>query len=46
MAHGGKLIVKVPLSWKKTFGQGIVIPHKMKIVEKVKEKFYVIDVIN
>ena len=27
---GGKLIAKVPLSWKKSFGQGVVVPHKMK----------------
>ena len=27
---GGKLIAKVPLSWKKSFGQGVVIPHKMR----------------
>ena len=30
MANGGKLIAKVPLSWKKSFGQGVVIPHKMR----------------
>ena len=30
MANGDKLIAKVPLSWKKSFNQGIVIPHKMK----------------
>ena len=30
MADGGKLIAKVPLSWKKSFSQGVVIPHKMK----------------
>ena len=30
MANGGKLIAKVPLSWKKSFSQGVVIPHKMK----------------
>ena len=29
MADGGKLIAKVPLSWKKSFRQGVVIPHKM-----------------
>ena len=28
MAGGGKLIAKVPLSWKKSFGQSVVIPHK------------------
>ena len=30
MAEGGKLVAKVPLSWKKTFSQGVVIPHKMR----------------
>ena len=30
MADGDKLIAKVPLSWKKSFSQGVVIPHKMK----------------
>ena len=30
MADGGKLIAKVPLSWKKKFSQGVVISHKMK----------------
>ena len=30
MADGDKLVVKVPLSWKKSFSQGVVIPHKMR----------------
>ena len=30
MADGGKLTAKVPLSWKKSFSQGVVIPHKMR----------------
>ena len=30
MANGDNLIAKVPLSWKKSFSQGVVIPHKMK----------------
>ena len=30
MVDGGNLIAKVPLSWKKSFSQGVVIPHKMK----------------
>ena len=30
MADGGKLLAKVPLSWKKPFSQGVVIPNKMK----------------
>ena len=30
MADGGKFIAQVPLSWKKSFSQGVVSPHKMK----------------
>ena len=30
MADGGILVAKVPVSWKKSFSQGVVIPHKMK----------------
>ena len=30
MFNGDKLIAKVPLSWRKSFSQGVVIPHKMK----------------
>ena len=30
MADGDKLFAKVPLSWKKSFSQGVVIPHKMR----------------
>ena len=30
MADCGKIIAKVPLSWKKSFSQGVVIPHKMR----------------
>ena len=30
MADGGKLVAKVPLIWKKSFIQGVVLPHKMK----------------
>ena len=30
MADGGKLIAKVHLSWKKSFSQGVIIPHKMR----------------
>ena len=30
MADGDNLIAKVPLSWKKSFSQGVVVPHKMK----------------
>ena len=34
MAGGGKLADKGPLSWKKSFSQGIVIPHKMRSCNK------------
>ena len=30
MVVGGDLVAKVPLSWTKSFSQGVVIPHKMK----------------
>ena len=30
MAEGDKLVAKIPLSWKKSFSQGDVIPHKMR----------------
>ena len=30
MYNGEKLKAKVPLSWKKSFSQGVVIPHKMR----------------
>ena len=28
MADSGKVMAKVPLSWKKSFGMGVVIPHE------------------
>ena len=30
MFDGDKLVAKIPLSWKKSFSQGVVIPHKMR----------------
>ena len=30
MTNDGKLLAEVPLSWKKSFSQGVVIPHKMR----------------
>ena len=30
MSNGDKLKSKVPLSWKKSFSQGVVNAHKMK----------------
>ena len=29
MARGDKLMAKIPLSWKKCFSHGVVIPHKL-----------------
>ena len=37
IADGGKLVAKVPLSWKKSFSHGVVIPHKMKNCSDCKE---------
>ena len=34
MGDGDKLIAKIPLSWKKSFTQGVVIPHKMRNCNK------------
>ena len=34
MFGGDKLVAKVPLSWKKSFSQGVVIPHKMRNCNK------------
>ena len=30
LAERKNLIAKVPLSWKKSFSQGVVFPHKMR----------------
>ena len=30
MLDGDKLTAKVPLSWKKGFSHGVIIPHKMR----------------
>ena len=46
MAGGGKLTAKVPLSWKKSVSQGVVIPHKIKIVVIALKIFYEKSVIN
>ena len=37
MADGGNLIAKVPLSWKKSFRMGVVIPQKMRNYVDCKE---------
>ena len=30
MVDGDNLIAKLPRSWKKSFSQGVIIPHKMR----------------
>ena len=30
MVRGDNLLAKVILSWKKSFSQGVIIPHKMR----------------
>ena len=30
MFEGDKLVAKVPLSWKKGFSLGVILPHKMR----------------
>ena len=37
MADGDNLIAKVPLSWKKSISQGVLIPHKMRYCTKCKK---------
>ena len=39
MADGGKVKAKVPLSWKKSFSEGVVIPHKLKNCTDCKKIF-------
>ena len=34
MFGGDKLVAKIPLSWKKSFSMGVVIPHKMRSCNK------------
>ena len=36
MFEGDKLVAKVPLSWKKSFSQGVVIPHKLRYCTECK----------
>ena len=57
MFEDDELVAKVPLSWKKSFSMGVVIPHKMRKCNKYiqytiiysnknsKNIFYVMDVI-
>ena len=39
MYGGDKLIAKVPLSWKKSFNMGVVIPRKMTNCAECKKDF-------
>ena len=34
MADGDNLVAKIPLSWKKSFSQSVVIPHKIRNCNK------------
>ena len=34
MADGNNLTAKVPLSWKKSFSQGVEEPHKIRYCNK------------
>ena len=36
-ADGDNLIAKIPLSWKKSFSHGVVIPHKMRNCNKCRK---------
>ena len=40
MFEGDKLVAKVPLSWKKSFSQGVVIPHKMRNCKKMLKRSF------
>ena len=46
VADGGKLIAKVHLSRKKSFSQGVILPHIKRNCVIVKKNFYVIIVMN
>ena len=39
MADGDKLVAKVPLSWKKSFNQGVIILFKMRNCNDCKKDF-------
>ena len=39
MFEGDKLIAKVPLSWKKSFSMGVVVPHKLRNCSKCRKDF-------
>ena len=39
MFNGDKLQAKVPLSWKKSFTQGVIIPHKIRNCSDCKKDF-------
>ena len=43
--EGDKLVARVPLSWKKSFSQGVVIPQKWEIVINARKIFVVMIVI-
>ena len=39
MFAGDKLVAKIPLSWKRSFFQGVVIPHKKRNCGDCKKDF-------
>ena len=43
MFEGDKLVAKVPLSWKKSFSQGVLIPHKMRNCNKCTKEILCVD---
>ena len=40
MFNGDKLLAKVPLSWKKSFIQRVVIPHKLRNCTVCKKRYF------
>ena len=39
MFVGDKIIAKVPLSWKKSFSRGVIIPHNLRNCGECKKDF-------
>ena len=42
MFNGDKVVAKLPLSWKKSFSMGVVVPHEMKICDKYTKDIFLI----
>ena len=45
MFEGDKAIAEVPLSWKRSFSYGVIIPHKMRNCYKCTKDIFVMIVI-